>query len=102
MDVYPHGASTYRLIEDEGVTDFSCVRDEHGLTFTWTGGPERALTLRFHGVRKPSRVVAGAGEAGPTRALEERAPNERWEVAADGTAQVCVGPCRGGQLQVDG
>jgi len=101
VDIYPHGASTYRLIEDEGVTDFSCVYAEHGLTFTWTGGPERALTLRFHGVRNPSRVIAGAREADPTRALEQRALLQRWEVAADGTAQVYLGPCRDGRLRMD-
>lgn len=97
VDVYPHGASTYRLIEDEGVTDFSCVREGQGLTFTWTGGPERALTLRFHGVRKPPRIATGAGEAGATRALAER-----WEVAADGAVEVHVGPCRDGWLRMEG
>jgi alpha-glucosidase (family GH31 glycosyl hydrolase) len=92
VDVYPHGASTYRLVEDEGLTDFACVRDERGLTFTWTGGPERVTTLRFHGVPKPSRMAPDMGWG----------PVERWEVAADGTVQVQVRRCRGSWLRIEG
>ena len=100
VDIYPHGASTYRLTEDEGVTDFSCVRAEHGLTFTWTGGPERALTLRFHGVGKRRRARGRRRVARPAQTTGASA--ERWEVAADGTVQVHVGPCRDGWLRMEG
>jgi hypothetical protein len=97
VDVYPRRASTYRLIEDEGVTDFSCVRDSHGLTFTWAHGPERALTLRFHGAGKPLRIAVRTSEAGATQVLAER-----WKIAADGAVEVHVGRCANGGLRMEG
>jgi alpha-D-xyloside xylohydrolase len=95
VDVYPHGASTYYMIEDEGVTEFSCVCDERGLTFNWRDGPERAMSLRFHGIPKPPRVTAGSGEPVPTRTVQ-------GEFAPDGAVEVRVGPCRHGWTRMEG
>lgn len=94
VDAYPHGASTYRLLEDEGATEFSCVRDERGLTFTWSGGPERRTIVRFHGVPASWRVTSGEAE-------ETRADVKHWEVAADGAVEAHVGRCREGWFRME-
>lgn len=51
LDVYPYGETSYRLYEDEGITDITCMHDDSDITLAWTGGPPRRAVAWVHGVR---------------------------------------------------
>ena len=61
LDVYPHGETSYRLYEDEGITDITCTCDDSGVTLVWTGGPPRTTAVRFHTVPSSEFQVSGSG-----------------------------------------
>jgi alpha-glucosidase (family GH31 glycosyl hydrolase) len=94
VDVYPYGASEYRLFEEEGLTDFTCLRDDEGIRFSWNGGAERPVTLWFHGIDEPPEVELRAGEDGG--ALE----GAQARMGAGGVFEINVPPVRRGWLRL--
>ena len=80
LDVYPDGAGTFTLYEDDGVTrahargeyaeqPFTCTASEHEVQLTigaasgaYAGQPAtRRYLIRLHGARRPSTVTADVG-----------------------------------------
>jgi hypothetical protein len=94
LDLYPYGQSTYRLYEDESVTDFTCARDETGITCDWIGGAERTLVFRFLRAGPPKRVVLA-------HLHEEGALHADWDLSGEGTVTVRVVGRSSGQVKVE-
>ncbi len=94
LEVYPHGKTTYRLYEDEGITDFSCDQTGGELTFDWIGGVERAMNLRFRQVGRPKRVQLG-------NFGEELSPYRDWEAEDDGTVRMRLATRPNGRLRME-
>ncbi len=63
VEVWPHGSSSYRLYEDDGVTEFSCIQAREAIDFEWSGPVARRLILHFMGIKTPKRVTFVAREA---------------------------------------
>jgi alpha-glucosidase (family GH31 glycosyl hydrolase) len=62
VEVWPRGSADYRLYEDDGVTEFSCVRGKTEIKFECSGPIARRLILHFKGIKAPQRVTFVARE----------------------------------------
>jgi alpha-D-xyloside xylohydrolase len=94
VEIYPHGERTYRLYEDEGITDYSCTRTEERLTIEWVGGVERTMILRFVRVGQPTRLVLG-------RIGEMLSQECEWEIDGDSTVAVRVTNRLAGRMSLE-
>jgi alpha-D-xyloside xylohydrolase len=56
VEVWPHGTSSYRFYEDEGVTEFNCRRSGKRLSVEWSGPLARRLIFHFKGIGKPRKI----------------------------------------------
>ncbi|MEW5900727.1 MAG: TIM-barrel domain-containing protein [Acidobacteriota bacterium] len=69
IEVWPRGKSTYRLYEDEGVTEFNCDQRRKELSLEWSGPLPRRIIFHFKGIAQPQEITLKAEEV-PDRIQE--------------------------------
>jgi len=57
IEVWPHGLSSYRLYEDEGVTEFECDQEKDEIRLEWSGPLTRRMIFHFRGIKRPKKIV---------------------------------------------
>jgi alpha-D-xyloside xylohydrolase len=62
VEVWPDKLSSYKLYEDEGVTEFECAVKKNEIRLEWSGPLPRRMILHFRGIGKPQKILMTANE----------------------------------------
>ena len=87
IEVWPAGPSTYKLYEDEGVTEFKCDPQKGEIRLEWSGPLPRRMILHFKAIGKPRKaVMTSKEEPDKSQELEGMEVNGMYVLALPETA----------------
>jgi hypothetical protein len=93
LEVYPGGTQTYRLYEDDGITEFEHQAQDSRTILSWSGGAERRINIRFKGEAEPREILVQAVETGSSIQFET-------ELIASNTLEVRLPPTKGAKIEI--
>lgn len=93
LSVYPAEQLAGRLLEDDGITEFSGTADEKRLTLRWSGVDKRRYILRFQGVSQPTKIDYHAADNATITI-------ENWHVTEQNTLEIALDAASSGAVTV--
>jgi hypothetical protein len=95
LEVWPYRRSSYKLYEDEGVTEIGCDSGGEITTLEWSGPLPRRLVFHFKGMVRPRTVTLVTTEE-PEKTLELEG------LMLDGTYVLAIPETAGARLKMTG